>query len=319
MAQITNRATLATALTTGLDQIFTNRGKKLKKIWPGFLEKKKIEKGQWVDYDRAGFGFLVKTGEQEQVPYDQIEWGNVFTVTADTYELGFRISRQAMDDMLGGGYGVDLRQIADLGAVTEQFRDSANSTDEDLAAQLVLLSNSATATSKWLGAGRDGVALAGTHTLLKNGAGTFANNMTAAALNYYQLLSAYTTLVTSKSDEGFYSVPPEGVDLIVGTYNQHRAYELVKTTKGKPDSNENTATAMSAIDWNVVVDPWLGPTFKGWALRDKNRAKLYFIDRDGPLFENESDFDVKGMKFSVYQRRKVSFSSPYGYVFNAGA
>lgn len=320
MAAITTRATLATALTTALDQTFTNRGKKMRKIWPSILEEKKLTRGQFRDYDHANFGLMVQKGDGETLTYDELTWGNVFQHNCSEWALGFRITRAAADDMIeGGGYDVELK-IADMASITEAFSDSALATREDQAAQLYLLANSTTVTPKWLGPGRDGVALAGTHTLLRAGAGSFANNMTAAALNYYQLLSARTVLVTAKTDEGFYSVPPDGLDLIVGPYNESRALELIKTTKGKPDTNENTYSAMNETTWNLIVDPYLGPTFKGWAVRDRNRSRLYFLNRKDPEFKSEGDFEtVGGMKYSVYKRDGVTFASPFGLVYNAGA
>lgn len=319
MAQMTTKSTLSTLLTTALDQTFTNRGKTLKKIWPSFLKEKKLDKGQWIDYDRARFGLVPKKGEGEGITYDQLDWGTSFQVNVDEYSLGFRISRAASDDLMGGGYGVDTEKIAALGEVTEAFRDSAQATQEDLAAQLILLANSTTVTTKWLGAGRDGIALAGTHTLLKNGAGTYGNSMTAAALSYYQLQSAITLLETIPTDEGFYTPLPNSVNLIVGPYNRHRAYELVKSTK-KPDTTENNPNALNDFDINVIVDPYLGSTFKGFAVQDPNRHKCYFLNRQEPVLDKEGDFETnRGMKYSVYFRCKVSFSSGHGFVWNAGA
>ncbi len=319
MAQVTTKATLQTALVTALDQIFDNRGKQLKKIFPSFLKEKKLEKGQWIDYDRAKFGLLVKKGEQETVTYDQFDWGNSFQVNVDSYSLAFRISREAIDDLGGGGYGVDTEKIASLGEITAAFRDSAQATQEDLAAQLPLLSNSTTVTSKWLGPGRDGAALAGTHTLLKNGVGTYSNSMTAASLSYYQLQSAITLLETIPTDEGFFTPLPNKVVLVVGPYNRHRAYELVKTNK-KPDTAENTTSSLNDFDIEIVVDPYVGSTFKGFSVFDPNRHKCYFLNRTEPQLDKEGDFETAGgMKFSTFMRCKVTFSSGHGYVGNAGA
>jgi hypothetical protein len=318
MAQVTNRSTLDTALTDGLNDIFSNRGKQLKKIYPSFLKEKKLDQGQWIDYDRANFGKLSKKGEQEPLTYDQLDWGNKFEVAVDEYGLAFRISRAAYDDLKGGGYGVDTAKIASLGEIVKSFRDSAQATQEDLAAQLILNANSTTVTSKWLGAGRDGVALAGTHTLLKSGAGPFSNSMTAAALDYYQLQSAITLMETIPTDEGFYTPLPSEVVLVVGPYNRHRAYELVNTKK-KPDTNENTESALNDFNIKVIVNPYLGSTFDGWAVLDPNRHKCFFLNRQEPVFDNEGDFETAGgKKFSVYMRCKVSFSSAHGFIHNAG-
>ncbi len=319
MAQITTKAQLNTLLTTGLDDVFTNRGKVMKKIYPSFLKVKDVDKGQVIDYDRAKFGALAKKGEGEQVTYDQLEWGNSFQVNMDAYTLAFRITREAADDLLGGGYGVDTGKIASLGEVTEAFYDSALFTQEDLSAQLIVNASSTTVTSKWLGAGRDGVALAGTHTLLKNGVGTYSNNQTAAAFSYYQLQSGITLLETIPTDEGFYTTLPQKINLVVGPYNRHRAYEIVKS-KGKPDTNENTPNSTEDFDINIIVDPYLGSTFKGWALMDPNRHRCMFYNHTAPQLDKEGDFETnQGKKFSVYMRCKVAFSSGHGFVYNAGA
>lgn len=317
MAQITSRSTLQTLLVTALDDVFTNRGKKLRKIYPRFLKVKDIDKGQYIDYDRAKFGALAKKGEGTPLTYDQLEWGNSFQVNMDAYTLAFRITREAADDLKAGGYGVDTDKIASLGEITEAFYDSAQFTQEDLAAQLVLLANSTTVTSKWLGAGRDGVALAGTHTLLKNGVGTFSNAMTAAALSYYQLQSAITLLETIPTDEGFYRPLSNTVTLTVGPYNRHRAYELVNS-KGKPDTNENNPNALDDFKINVVVNPYLGSTFKGWMVQGENH-RCYYFNHTAPQLDKEGDFETnRGMKFSVYMRGKVSFSSAHDVIWNAG-
>lgn len=319
MAQITSKSTLQTLLTTALDDVFTNRGTKLKKMYPRYLKVKKVDKGQWIDYDRAKFGPLTKKGEGATVTYDQLEWGNSFQVNVDAYTSAFRITREAADDLKGGGYGVDTDKIASLGEITEAFYDAALYTQEDLAAQLVLNASSTTVTSKWLGAGRDGIALAGTHTLLKNGVGTYSNNMTAAALNYYQIQSAISLLETIPTDEGFYTPIGSSLKLVVGPYNRHRVYEILKS-KGKPDTNENNPNALDDFNIEPVVVPYLGSTFKGFALFDENRHRCMFLDHTAPQLDKEGDFETnRGMKFSVYMRCKVTFSSGHGFIYNAGA
>lgn len=38
MAQVTTKGTLSTLLTTALDDVFVNRGKQIKRLWPSFLK-----------------------------------------------------------------------------------------------------------------------------------------------------------------------------------------------------------------------------------------------------------------------------------------
>lgn len=318
MAQITTRAQIGTAIASALDDVYTNRGTELKPIYTKFLKKQTLDKGQWIDYDMAYFGKHVKKGELEGVTYDDVTFNVTRTTTPDSYALGYRISREALDDLAAGGYGVDTGKIASLSTLAEKMRDSATQTQEYLAAQLVISASSSTASSIWVGAGRDGVALAGTHTLLKNGAGTAVNLMTAASLNYYQLQSALTNLETIPSDEGFYSTLPNKVTLVVGPYNRHRAYELVKTAK-KPDTNENNESSLNDFTIDVVVNPNVGSTFKGFLLLDPSRHKCRAYERQAPIFEKEMDFEAKGMKVSSFMRFKVDFSSYFGTIYNAGA
>lgn len=318
MAQVTTRATVATAIATGLDNIYTNRGKEIKPIFPQFLESKTMKQGQWIDYDMAYFGRHSKKPELQNLDYDQVEWNVTQTTTPDTYALGYRISREALDDIAAGGYGVDTGKLLSLDTLAKKMRDSATQTQEYLAAQLVLSASSSTASSIWVGAGRDGVALAGTHTLLKNGAGTFSNNMTAAALNYYQVQSALTSLELIPSDEGFVSALPSKVVMVVGPYNRHRAYELIKS-KQKPDTNENNPNSLNDFDIEIIVNPNLGSAFKGFAIFDPTRHKCRAFERQEPTFEKEMDFEAKGLKVSSLFRFKVSFNSAFGFIYQAGA
>ena len=318
MAQITTRSTVATAIASALDDVYTNRGTTIKPIFPKFLKSVTMKMGQFIDYDMAYFGRHNKKGELEALTYDQVEWNVTRTTTPDAYALGYRISREALDDIADGGYGVDTGKLLSLNTLSEKMRDSATQTQEYLAAQLILSANSTTASNIWVGGGRDGVALAGTHTLLKNGAGTAVNLMTAASLNYYQLQSALTTLETITSDEGFYSALPSKVTLVVGPYNRHRAYELIKS-KQKPDTNENNPNSLNDFDIEIVVNPNLGSTFKGFAIFDPNRHRCRAYERQAPMFEKEMDFEAKGLKVSSFFRFKVDFSSYFGTVFNMGA
>ena len=317
MAQITTRASVGTALASALDAVYNNRGTVLKPIYPRFLHEIEMKKGQYIDYDMAYFGRHVLKGEIEALTYDDIKFNVLRTTTADSYAIGYRISREALDDLADGGYGVDTGKIASLETITAKMRDSATQTMEYLAAQPILSANSTTASSIWVGAGRDGVALAGAHTLLRNGAGTFNNAMTASSLSYQALQSGIALLETIPSDEGFYSGLPSKIQLIVGPYNRARAYELTKTTK-KPDTNDNNVSSLNDFDIEVIVNPNLGSTFKGFMLLDSSRHAIRFYMREKPVLEKEMDFEVKGMKFSSFFRAKVDFSSAFGAVWNAG-
>lgn len=317
---VTTRQQVSTLISSALDDVYRNRGEKIQAIYPKFLKVEDMTRGQYISYRIAGLGKHFKKGELDSITYDQVEFGETRTTTPDDYAIGFRISKVALDDLAANPYGdFSNAKLISYKQVVEYMRDSATQTVEDLSAQLVLNANSATATSTWVGAGRDGLALASaSHVSLKNPTVTWSNIMTAAPLSGIQLQSALTSLETIPSDEGFYSALPKKVTVVIGPYNRHRMYEIKRTSSGLDTANGNT-NPLNDFDFDVVINPNLGSTFKGFMIFDPSRHRCHYFERQKPEFDSTDDFEVKGMKYSSMFRGKVEFLDAHGIIYNAGA
>lgn len=316
---ITTTQTVSTLISTALDEAYRSRGEAIKAIYPSILKVENMKRGQKITYRMAGLGKHMKKGQLDQIQYDQVEMGETRTTTPDEYAIGFRISQTAIEDLEASPYG-DFSYASLIGykAIVEYMRDSATQTVEDLAARLILSANSATATSDWVGAGRDALALASSsHVSMKNPPVTWSNLATASPLSSLALQSAMSAMEVIPSDEGFYSQLAKSFTLVIGPYNRHRAFEILGTKSGL-DTAANNVNPMNDFSPKVVINPNLGATFKGFAiLTDQHKCK--YFERVKPAFESTDDFEVKGMKYSSRFRGKVDFEDAHGFYYNPGA
>lgn len=316
---ITTTQTVSTLISTALDEAYRSRGEKIKAIYPNFLKVEDMKRGQKITYRMAGLGKHMKKGQLDQIQYDQVEMGETRTTTPDEYAIGFRISQTAIEDLAASPYG-DFSYASLIGykAIVEYMRDSATQTVEDLAAQLILNANSATASANWVGAGRDALALASSsHVSMKNPPVTWSNIATASPFSGLALQSALSALEVIPSDEGFYSALPKSVKCVIGPYNRHRAFEILGTKSGL-DTAASNVNPLNDFKVEIIVNPNLGSTFKGFAITTDQHKCKYF-ERIKPEFESTDDFEVKGMKYSSRFRGKVDFEDAHGFYYNAGA
>lgn len=318
MAIVESTSRWGVFLDEALDKAWTARGEKVDPCYTKFLKEETIDGSSLIQYRYAGLGKHTKTPELNPISYDNYEQGAKRTTTPDKYALGFRISRELLDDIANGDRVKErLKAFKDI---TEQLRDSAEQTMEELAAQVILQADSATATANWVGAGSDGKALAATdHVTLKNPVATNSNKQTGASLSPLQLQSAITTMETMQSDEGYFQKLSKSAIVVAGPYWRHRLYEIVNT-KQQIDSNNNNVSPLNDFDIKVLINPHIGASNKQFAVISKDDLyKVYYVMRQRPTFEQENDFEVKGRKYSSHFRFKVDFADYRRFVWNAGS
>lgn len=305
-------------LDEALDAAWQAGGDELENIRDKFLKTKDIVGSSYIDYRFGGLGKHAKTPELNPIPFDNYEQGEKRTAGVDKYALGFRISKELLDDIANGDRVRErLEAFKD---VTEQLRESAEQTMEELAAQVILQGDSATAAANWVGAGRDGKALFATdHATLKNPVSTVSNLQTSASLSSIQIMGAITTIETTPDDRGYFQKLPKKVVVVAGPYWRHRLYEIQNTDK-QLDSNNNNVNPLKGFSIEVVINPNLGSTSKRFMVctpGDK-RYKLMQIVRQKPQFDKEDDKIVLGRVYTSNFRYATNFFDFRGAVLNLG-
>jgi hypothetical protein len=306
-----------TMLTDGLNRVFDLRGKELKPQFPTFLRELKSDTGIYIDQDVASFGMTQRKRENEGFPYDTPVFGDKITLEAKGYGLAFLVSLETMILMAKKPQGdFSSAEFINYKNVTSKFKDSSLQRREKLSANIFLKGTTTAATDDYIGAGRDGVALFGTHTTKKNPASTWSNVRGAASLDQAELGQMVLQIMTAPSPEGFPRGMGNSLVLEVGVNQMFRAYEVIKTTK-VPDSAENNENYLNQFNFQVHVNQHLGAS-NLFALIDKTQSDLIYFEPVGDTFNSDKDFETGGQRISVYHQFLPAFLSAYGCTLNPG-
>lgn len=313
---------ITTIISEAMGRIFTNRGEKVKPSFTQFMRKETTPHNQLITMDYAYFSGVPRREEGEKLAYDSIKFGNTRITEPLIFAMGFKLTREAKIALERKPYGeFSTAKLASLGRLAQAMRDSINYTKESYAHETILSANSTTKSEKWVGAGRDGVALAGTHLTKSNPYTSWSNVAASADLSASALEAMLTTLEGIPSDEGFPRPLPMKLNLVCGPANRHVAYELLNT-KYEVGTNFNTINTLNAFTINPIITPYIpssGTGSKYYSLIDPDDHGLVYVDFVEPMFEDWADNETKSHHFSTYFQWAYDFLHPYGFIWSPGA
>src|SRR5687768_954869 len=102
MALLETTSRWSVFLDQAVDQAFDERGNAAESVFKKYLKKEEIKGTSLITYDWAGVGKHAKTPELNPISYDQYESGTLRTTRPDKYSLGWRVSRELLDDIANG-------------------------------------------------------------------------------------------------------------------------------------------------------------------------------------------------------------------------
>lgn len=249
-----------------------------------------------IESEVTGFGALTAKGEGVDVTYDVAHQRFDVTFRHTTYSLGFKVSREFMDD--------DKRRTV-LGWSAALGR-SARATRATILANTLNRAFSASYT------GGDGVALCSTaHGLV---AGTASNRLaTDADLSPSALNEARYKMMTTVDDRGLVlAIVP--VRLIVAPAGEMLANEIVRSAQKSGTSDNDTNFLANSM--SIVVDPYLTDDDAWFIQAQEHYLKVF--DRTPLQIESAPDFDSKGVKYTAYHRYSAGFSGWRGIFGTSG-
>lgn len=307
-----NRDQVVEVVSTALNRVFHARGSKPKGFFRKVLKKWTSETYERITMDVAYFGAIPRKDDQVGLEYDTITFGNTRRTTPISYAMGFRLTKDAIIALSKRPQGDwSSATLANLGKVTERLRDSIDHTKEIYGLQPFVQGTSATASSTWIGAGRDGKALfAADHPVLKAGLGlAWANYIPGESLSQSSLFKLIQLAMVQPSPEGLVRGYSTKFKLVVGPKLAGRAYEVTQT-KRSIDNNYNNESVLNPYNIEVVVNNYFGANYGGYTLLADDHEVGYWEPLD-PEFESEKDFDTKGQKFSTFFQFNVDYDTPY--------
>lgn len=303
-------------LTKAQDLHFKEGLQNVEEIYSKLFKKGDSSNHDYRDATSVGIGKPGYTNQGGMMHLDQYTPGTERVTSFKKFTLGLVVPEELMDDMAS-----NKRVREDKVGLFKSFaKDGAEGfvwLNETICTQFQTLATSTTATNTWPGAGRDSVALAGTHTTAR-GSVTWINNMTASTLNPVAIAEAITILESQPDETGR---PQSGVKEITiqhGRYWTWRAAEIDKST-GQLDTANNNPNLLKTRNIKIKFqeNPHLSESDKSWLVFAGHHKMTYF-EKQKPTHSKLTDVYTGNRIFRIMSRFGIDFFSARGVVYNAG-
>lgn len=329
MAQPFSRTQAATLIGSAVGEVWTSLEDAYKKnTFSKYLNKIDDDHARRISYQFAYFNAMPIKGEGASIEFDSLKTGSLLTVDPDTYASGVRLTMEGIEAMRREGFGTGMSnaQLIAAARIAKAFREAAKQKKEVLAANLILNAQTGTGTAGRAGGpGYDAVSLANAaHPIMSAtsilGGTTFSNLAAASSLSQSALNTIVTTFETTPTLEGLVRSLGNKYKIIVGPNLRHTAYQVVETTKQRKTvgTTDHDVPGTSDFEWEVVVVPYFGSSSTVYAVQGPDH-QLGYWEYTPETFEEESDFDTKGMKYSIHFQHVVMHEGPYDFQQSAGA
>lgn len=249
----------------------------------------------------ASFGTVPVKAEGAAVTYDDLADGYASTFQADTYELAFRASKEALDDEQEEVVSDAARALGSSMNYTYDL-DHAN-----------IFNNGFTSTT----GSPDGVALFSTaHPLI--GGGTEQNQPTTDGdLSVAQIRVGLNDIANTTDDAG--KIQHWRPKVLFVSYNQKwLAMELIGSEL-RADTADNALNAFKDDGLVVVATPYLTDTNAFFLLAEPSKHNVRTYWREKPNVLHDWDFETSSMKVKIRARWKRGWSDWRGVYGTSGA
>ena len=251
----------------------------------------------------ASFGTVPVKTEGAAVTYEDLAAGFDATYQADTYELAFKASKEALDDEQEEVVSDAARTLGSSMNYTYEI-DHANILNNGFSASFV---------------GPDGVALFSTaHVMVGGGtAGRQNRPTTDGDLSVSQLRTALNDIATTRDDAG--KLVHWRAKVLLVSYNQKwLAMELIGSEL-RADTADNAINAFKDDGLTIVATPYLTDTNAFYILAEPSKHNVRTYWRERPNVLHDWDFEQSAMKVKIRARWKRGWSDWRGIYGTSGS
>jgi len=248
----------------------------------------------------ASFASVPVKAEGANVAYDELAQGFDKTYTADTYELAFRTSKEALDD--------EQEEV-----VSDAARALGRSLAYTFNVDMANIFNNMTSTT----GSPDGVALfSASHPLISGG--TAANRpSTDADLSIVSLRDALNTIADTPDDAGKL-LHWRPMTLLVPQELEWLAREIIQSPD-RPDTSDRAINAFRNANLSVVVSPYLTDADAWFLLAGPSVHNIRCYWRERPNVMHDWDFNSSSMLVKIRARWIRGWSDWRGTYGTTGA
>ena len=255
--------------------------------FPQIFEKNTSKRAYEQDVGLSGMGLAVIKPEGGSITYDEMEQGFVDTYTHVVIGLGFIITRETYEDLMGPTEGVKK---------AKSLAFSVRQAQETMGANIL---NRAFSNSYVYG---DGVELCSTAHPNKSG-GTWKNELTTAAdLSEAAIEQACFDIADLANDRGLkISVKPEM--LVVPPELQFEAERILKSQNqaGNANNDINAIKSTGVFPKGYYVYHYLTDA-DAWFIKTNCPNGMKYFERRGMEFATDNEFDTEAAKFKATWR-----------------
>lgn len=247
----------------------------------------------------AGLGLMKAKPEGQALEYDTMANTYEKIITHVSYSLGYRITREAIEDQLYPEVGTRM---------AEELARSAYTTRQIYAANVF---NNAFSSSYL---GMDSVALCSTaHVKGKDGS-TYANRTSGGDDLSELVLETYCNSIKKHTDEAGNPQLVMPKKLLIPVELRFEAQRILGSTLQNDTANNatNAIVDLGVLSSSSVVDnPFFTDSDAFFILTDHSEQGLW-IDRVKPELKDDTpDFDTMTKAHSIYQRFSTAWTFPY--------
>jgi hypothetical protein len=249
----------------------------------------------------ASFGSVPVKAEGSPVTYEDLAAGFDYTYQADTYELAFRASKEALDDEQEEVVSDAARALGSSMNYTYDV-DHANLFNNGFAAGVT---------------GADGVSLFSTaHPLV--GGGTNQNRPTTDGdLSVAQLRVGLNDIANTKDDAG--KIVHWRPKVLLVSYNQKWLAMELLGSELRADTADNAINAFKDDGLVVVATPYITDTNAFFLLSEPSKHNVRTYWREKPNVLHDWDFETSSMKVKIRARWRKGWSDWRGVYGTSGS
>lgn len=292
-----NRGHFADALTPGFHKIFDDGFSEEPLILEQIFSVSTSEKDTERDTSYGGFALPFETGEGEPITYDQVYQGYDVTYRHKKYSLGFKVTREAIEDDL---YRIVSRRPAEMGRAMRRGAEN----------QAAGVFNNGFSTT-YLGG--DGKPLFSTTHPRPDG-GTAQSNASSTGVTFTETnLETGRLALEGQLDDRGQIIDVTGDTLLIPRQLDKTAHEVIDAPmrSGTADNDPNYFKGMFGIKvWKYITST------TAWFLLDKStitgRGTLTWFWRRRPEFKNDELFDTEYAVYKSTMRLSRGWSDWHG-------
>ena len=256
------------------------------------------------DVSLVGFGLAQEKSEGSNIQYDDASQGFVWRYNHTTMALGFQITQEAFDDMLGEAQA--FKRGKALGYSMRQTKEVRG---------FNMLNRAFTATYTF----GDGKELCADDLPNKSG-GTWRNELsTAADLSEASVEQALVDIGGFTDDRGL-KIHIMSKMLVVPVALQFEAHRLLNSVlqPGSANNDTNAIKGMGMFPEGALVSPYLTDT-DAWFITTNCPSGLICYERQPMKLDVDNSFDNGNAKFKAVERYSFGVSDKRGIFGSPGA